>query len=299
MLKIMNKTFKCSYKLMAATLTVIFALLFVFGANTNASEIKGSVSITLKTVDGNVMEGAEIRLYKVGEPDEERYKYVSDFSGCGANLLELSDKAVATEIYAYAISNAVEFESDVSTNEGKVSFKDLDLGVYLVAQGNNVIGFDSIAPFLVTVPNEVDGVFVYDVDASPKTVVTENVNVTVKKIWNDDGEKSRPASIKVVLKKGEKVLDTVTLSKENGWKYQWSNLVYSDKYSVEEIEIPKNYVATYKQNGLDFTIENTPKLVQTGQLQWPIPVMLTAGAFLIVLGICVGMKKDEKKSDNI
>jgi len=287
-----------SNRFVAVFMAVIFLLLFTLGINSYALDTKGSISIALETVDGNPMEGAQIRLYKVALLDNNSFVYTSEFTGCDASLDDVKEKETADLIYEYAITNMLTYDSSVSTSSGFVSFTDLDLGVYLVCQSNSVSGFEEIAPFMVTVPNYIDGHTVYDVDASPKTVVTETVNASVTKIWNDDGE-SRPSSITVALKKGNSVVDEVTLSAENNWKYEWSNLSYSDSYSVIEVNVPKGYIATYRHEGLDFIIENTPKLPQTGQLNWPVPVMATAGVFFVILGIFVGMKKDEKETDSI
>ena len=67
----------------------------------------------------------------------------------------------------------------------------------------------------------------------------------------------------------------------------------SDAYSVKEVDVPKGFTATVKQNGYVFTVTNTLSLVQTGQLMWPIPVLAIIGMILIAAGIALLQKKRE------
>lgn len=52
--------------------------------------------------------------------------------------------------------------------DGEIAFTGLDLGLYLLVQHKAAKGYETAAPFLVSVPMEEDGVLRYDVDASPK-----------------------------------------------------------------------------------------------------------------------------------
>lgn len=114
--------------------------------------------------------------------------------------------------------------------------------------------------------------------ASPK-----DKEVTVDVVWEDDG-KNRPDSVVVQLLKDGEVYDETTLSESNGWHHTWSSLDGSAEWSVREVNVPNGYTVTYRQDGLHFTVINTAALLQTGQLNWPIPVLGGFGLILIVLG---------------
>ena len=77
------------------------------------------------------------------------------------------------------------------------------------------------------------------------------------------------------------------LGKENNWKHTWTGMDPDKTWSVKEVNVPSGYTVTYANSGFDFTVTNTAKLVQTGQLNWPIPVLLFIGLFLISAGIIV------------
>ena len=65
----------------------------------------------------------------------------------------------------------------------------------------------------------------------------------------------------------------------------------SDTYSIKEVNIPKGFTATYKQEDYVFTVTNTSTLIQTGQLIWPITVLAGGGMILIAVGIVLLQKK--------
>jgi len=123
-------------------------------------------------------------------------------------------------------------------------------------------------------------------------------DLTVKKVWSDDNDKRgiRPDSVTVTLYNGDKAVDKVTLGAWNNWTYTWRNLDGNGDWSVLETGIPKGYTPSYRTRGDVVTITNTATLIQTGQLNWPIPVLGSLGALMIFFGIFTMRKK--KKNGN-
>lgn len=117
--------------------------------------------------------------------------------------------------------------------------------------------------------------------------------VGVKKVWDDQGhERNRPAGIEVRLLRDGQDCDTVVLSGSNNWSYTWSDLEEGHDWTVKEKYVPEGYRSVVTQNGGGFTITNVyappapvaPKLPQTGQLWWPIPVLVGVGLMCWLIG---------------
>ena len=191
------------------------------------------------------------------------------------------------------------------------------------------------SPVIIALPNYLaDGQLSNQVTAHIKFTSVPD-KLIVKKVWDDKGyECKRPKCIYVELLKDGKVVDTITLSKHNNWTYEWLELDQSHKWEVREkgtvpgYKTPK-YSSTLTKDGNVITITNTynpppppntpppntppgnppkppgstppgktppPKLPQTGQLTWPIPVMVVMGLTLFALGwwLCFGNRKDPR-----
>ena len=123
----------------------------------------------------------------------------------------------------------------------------------------------------------------------------ETYKVTVKKVWKDGNSASRPESIKVRLTRNGKTYDTVTLSAKNNWRYTWRDLTKASGWEVEEVNVPKGYKVSYDSVGRVFTITNTGNLEQTGQLNWPIPLLAGIGLALIAGGATL-LRKGRKNN---
>jgi hypothetical protein len=159
-----------------------------------------------------------------------------------------------------------------------------------------VDGFAPCTPFIVTVPSKSDEGYVYDVNATPKTEVAKLTDITIRKVWNTDKSTEAAKSITVQLLRNGNVIKTAILSEENHWQVTYSDLPVSDAYSIKEVDVPKGFTATYKQNGYVFTVTNTSTLIQTGQLTWPIPVLAVSGMLLIAIGITLLQKKGKSNA---
>lgn len=277
-------------------------LLISFISPVNASNTidlnkKGSIKVTLQDIEeNNGIKGAELTIYKVADAKIKNhnlyYEYTEDFKECAANLNKLNDDNFANEVKKCFKSELVG-KSLITDSNGIVEFKKLDLGLYLIRQTNNVKGYSKIDSFLSVIPKEENNSFVYDVNAYPKTDIYKTIDLTIIKKWN--ATKSEISdSVKVALYDDEEVVDTVILNNENNWTYVFEDIPKSANYRVEELEIPTNFVATYEQDGNVFTVTNTDKLVQTGQIFYPIIILSTIGVISIIVGIY-----DIKRKENV
>lgn len=134
----------------------------------------------------------------------------------------------------------------------------------------------------------------YVVDGDKVTVTNSKLQSrTVKKVWSGDDEKSRPDAVNVTLYDGETAVETVQLGQWNDWTHTWEGLSASGNWQITETSIPKGYTPSYSVSGDVVTVTNTATLIQTGQLNWPIPVFGGIGVLLIVGGILLLRKKKE------
>ena len=94
-----------------------------------------------------------------------------------------------------------------------------------------------------------------------------------------------------------KSYETVTLNQENSWNYTWEDLEAGHEWKVVEQTVPSGYTMTSTQEGKRFIITNTykkpgttvptgggSKLPQTGQLWWPVPILVILGILAILVG---------------
>ena len=203
---------------------------------------------------------------------------------CGRAIL-------AAKLDAYVLEHNVSAVKITTDENGTATCKDLALGLYFIRQTGTVEGFAPCTPFMVTVPGRNADGYVYEVNASPKTEVARLTSITIKKVWNTDASTEAADRVTVQLLQNGNVVQTAILNAQNNWQVTYTDMPESDAYSIEEVDVPKGFTATYQQKGYIFTVTNTSTLIQTGQLIWPIPVLAVSGMLLIAVGITLLQKK--------
>lgn len=176
-------------------------------------------------------------------------------------------------------------------------------------------------------PYQVTAVLKFEKNDKPgKPEEKEETKIHVLKVWKQDQEEERPESIVVELLQMDvegntTVVDRQTLTKENQWSYTWKNLSAQMRWSVSEAEVPKGYTVAVTREGNTVVLTNTAKkpgksdgevnppskratgkttdktsdkLPQTGQLWWPVLVLLFAGAICLLAGRVLRDRKEEK-----
>ena len=256
--------------------------------------LTGSISVTLTDKkQSEAIVGAELSLYYVetvimDENGNLIYDYTNDFKQLDCAI---DDAELATKLDLFVSQHSIPSVKTTTNINGTAMCTELPLGLYFIKQTGAVEGFAPCTPFLVTVPNEKDGKYLYEVNASPKTEVTRITSITIKKVWNTDKSTEAADSVTVQLLKNGNVVKTATLNAQNNWQVTYTDMPESDAYSIKEVNVPKGFTATYMQNDYVFTVTNTSTLIQTGQLMWPIPVLAISGMLLIAVGIILLQKK--------
>lgn len=132
---------------------------------------KGSITVTMRIGD-TVVSGGSLTLYRVGEvhEDDGNYSFVptGDFTDCGVSLDNVQSPELAEKLAAYVNDHKPTGTTRTVGKDGKVTFSNLKLGLYLLVQTRAASGYSKISPFLVTVPYLDNGVYIYEVDADTK-----------------------------------------------------------------------------------------------------------------------------------
>lgn len=252
---------------------------------------KGTIDITLSEEEDIKVSGAEITIYKVADAGVNNsnleFVYDDDLSTCKEDL----DKGnITNEVVTCVTSSDLVSYSGVTDEEGRVHFDNLDLGLYLVSQTNQVEGYSKVSPFTVMIPQVQGNSWIYEIEATPKVDIIRLFDLTVKKVWNVSSDVDIPNEVTVELFKGEEVVDKVTLNEENDWTYTFRQIEMSDDYSVREVSVD-GYTATYREEGNTFIVTNTKSLVQTGRSIYVVPILALSGLFFIVVGIMLEKRK--------
>lgn len=252
---------------------------------------KGTIDITLSEEEDIKVSGAEITIYKVADAgvNNSNLEFVYDdtLSTCKEDL---GKGNITNEVVTCVTSSDLVSYSGVTDEEGRVHFDNLDLGLYLVSQTNQVEGYSKVSPFTVMIPQVQDNSWIYEIEATPKVDIIRLFDLTVKKVWNVSSDVDIPNEVTVELFKGEEVVDKVTLNEENDWTYTFRQIEMSDDYSVREVSVD-GYTATYREEGNTFIVTNTKSLVQTGRSIYVVPILALSGLFFIVVGIMLEKRK--------
>lgn len=119
----------------------------------------------------------------------------------------------------------------------------------------------------------------------------EYVDLTVRKVWGairDGITKPNYVTVGVYDDEGNRML-TAILSPENNWTHTFEHVPTT--WYVKEYNVPYGFTPAYTRSGDVVTVTNSTSLIQTGQLNWPIPVLAGVGVILLVLGAVYGRKK--------
>lgn len=289
--------------LLRKRMKIFLAIALLLGISSNAAVVqagapdmsrKGSVVVEMKNPDTNdPVNGGEFAICQVAgikiDDADLSYELTEEFAGSKADLTAPDNSGLADTLERFAADHKLAWQAQEELKSGKVVFGNLEPGLYLVVQTEASAGYYPAKSFLVSVPvkSEDTGEWIYDVDASPKTEVRpvesqKSVDLTVKKVW--EGKGKHPASVTAGLYDGDTLIDKVSLSEKNHWSHTWTELDGSKTWKIKEINVPKGYAVSYEKRGMVITMKNTSSLIQTGQWNWPVPVLAFTGLVLILAG---------------
>ena len=123
------------------------------------------------------------------------------------------------------------------------------------------------------------------------------ISLTVHKKWEGGlpGTSHRMQPVWIMLYDGETEYASVKLDESNHWSHTWKNLSADGNWQIIEKNVQKGYTPSYKVKDGVITVTNTADLIQTGQLNWPVPILGAAGLLLLTAGFIRMRKKRKEK----
>lgn len=218
-------------------------------------------------------ENAEYK-YKKGEAETV---FSSDETGAADVSFELKDKE---SVIFEGLPAGSKYQITEDGNSYAASYELTDFVNAVQQKQNN----DEVNKSLSTGTEIVDAdenavVTFINTGKEPDVPKTKTTKIRIKKVWNDNKSKTRPAAITVYLMQDENIIKNITLNNDNGWQADFDGLdVFQEngtteyKYSVQEEKIDgytsKITESTVEENGENiklFTVTNTA--VSTGAIK--------------------------------
>lgn len=218
-------------------------------------------------------ENAEYK-YKKGEAETV---FSSDETGAADVSFELKDKE---SVIFEGLPAGSKYQITEDGNSYAASYELTDFVNAVQQKQNN----DEVNKSLSTGTEIVDAdenavVTFINTGKEPDVPKTKTTKIRIKKVWNDNKSKTRPAAITVYLLQDENIIKNITLNNDNEWQSDFDGLdVFQEdgtteyKYSVQEEKID-GYTSeitesTVEENGENiklFTVTNTA--VSTGAIK--------------------------------
>lgn len=230
----------------------------------------------------------QVSLYRVAD---ENYNLVDSFSQYSIDLKQ-DVQGAANALENRILMDGIEADACVTSDSlSTANFTGLESGIYLVV-GKEVFQdgvFYMPQVSLVSLSGDLSVDLKYETSDKPS-------RIHVLKVWKRDSKKSRPKSIEVCLLRSDGiVVDKVVLNSDNQWSTTWDNLSTLYTYRVMETSVPSGYkescsrekdtiILTNTGNYTDKVDKKDDKLPDSGQLWWPVPVLLFVGLVLFGLG---------------
>ncbi len=279
-------------------------------ADLNTKEPLENVSFCLYFIASAYEDGGEIR-----------YSYLEAYKKLYIDIDIIEDAYISVHLMNYSRVNNVEHTIRTTDKNGNMIFDGLTPGIYLVTPSENAKEYFTPSPFVVRIPfYDADKQSIsFDVEATPKmrALASDDYNyttyITVEKVW--DTKTEHPDEITVSLLRDFTEAETVILSEENNWSYRWDDLPVFSVWSVVEARVPDGYEVAYEVSSNTVKIINKSvsseettteseattepvsepvnepeseterdELADTGQLNWPVPVLAISGILVFSLG---------------
>ncbi len=229
-------------------------------------------------------------IYKEG--GSYRFRRVLD----NYDMVNLQDPDTAQELVRFVSQNNITGTAKTVGKDGTVTFEDLETGVYLIRQKTAPDGYMPMKPFVVTLPYLKDGEYIYDLDASAKTELdkepTEPTEPSTGPTEPSTGP-TEPSTGPTEPSTGPTEPSTGPTEPSTGPTEPSTGPTEPSTGPTEPSTGPTE-PSTGPTEPTEPTEPGGGDSPQTGQLNWPIPVMAGLGIFCLCLGMYFA-SKDRKE----
>ena len=262
-------------KFMIFAVTLLSAVGIISTVSTvDAYSETGSITVALEDgVAGTSTEGVEFELIKVGDVIDGLYEYTEDFADekTDLNKVEKADEMeeLAIRLNKIANENKITGISDMTDNTGKLVFKELKVGIYLL-RVTDYNEYEYVEPTLISIPTydeDVQNSMNFDVTVIPKHTPFK---VSVSKQDITDHKELEGAHLQVTDEKGN-IVDEWVSGKE---PHMIQNLFCNHTYPLTETIAPKNYKVA---QSINFKIEESGKIQKVIMYDELMPVKVKTG----------------------
>lgn len=262
-------------KFMIFAVTLLSAVGIISTVSTvDAYSETGSITVALEDgVAGTSTEGVEFELIQVGNVVDGLYEYTEDFSDekTDLNKVEKADEMeeLAIRLNKIANENKITGISDITDNTGKLVFKELKAGIYLL-RVTDYNEYEYVEPTLISIPTydeDVQNSMNFDVTVIPKHTPFK---VSVSKQDITDHKELEGAHLQVTDEKGN-IVDEWISGKE---PHMIQNLFCNHTYTLTETIAPKNYKVA---QSINFTVEESGKIQKVIMYDELMPVKVKTG----------------------
>lgn len=274
-------------------LGISFMFVLPVSANTVDFNRKGSITLELTEQEHNEkIADANIEIVKIADAKVDLnsnlyYEYVSSLTECNVDIKDVTK--IDVNKLASCINDNTQRLSSISDNNGKVSFSNLDLGLYLIRQTNKLNKYTSIDSYLVTLPTIENNDWIYDIYSIPKTEIQKKMDITIIIEWKTEKDIKDKRVTAELFNDNQKVNDYL-ITKDDNWTVI-DNVLLSDKYSVKGESI-EGFNISYVIQGNVFKIIYSDDLPQTGENVYTTYILAFTGLVFILLGVT--FKRNEK-----
>ena len=262
-------------KFMIFAVTLLSAVGIISTVSTvDAYSETGSITVALEDgVAGTSTEGVEFELVQVGNVVDGLYEYTEDFSDekTDLNKVEKADEMeeLAIRLNKIANENKITGISDITDNTGKLVFKELKVGIYLL-RVTDYNEYEYVEPTLISIPTydeDVQNSMNFDVTVIPKHTPFK---VSVSKQDITDHKELEGAHLQITDEKGN-IVDEWVSGKE---PHMIQNLFCNHTYTLTETIAPKNYKVA---QSINFKVEESGKIQKVVMYDELLPVKVKTG----------------------